>query len=402
MTKTLAISGASVSAGTGLSKSGTTISLINPVVLANGGTNASLTASNGGIFYSSSTAGAILAGTATAGLALVSGASTTPSWFVPTAGSVLFAGTGGILQQDNANFFWDDANNRLGLGTTAPANFILDFAGHIGPHADATYDIGTSSVRMRTIYINDAVRAGSGNFAFFKALAGNDMQLSDVSWRDIIFPQTTSNIVRPSGNKTTDLGATGARWANIYYSSATTGTSRLCDSNTNCPDCPGNPVMKRGTGTDYTLGEIGDYIQVWCTNCFHTMMEKISNLPPEWLSRRQPAPMIRFLGLRINQLSGNTRNIYVDFQYTEDIISHDEIGNEVITPGLHNSTILGEKEATNIQDMSQDQVKQFLKSLGQREWDSLEEVRLMKEYLETQREQFDALTRAFVNQDLLK
>lgn len=48
--------------------------------LSLGGTNANLTASNGGIFYSTSTAGAILAGTATAGLALLSGASTTPSW----------------------------------------------------------------------------------------------------------------------------------------------------------------------------------------------------------------------------------------------------------------------------------------------------------------------------------
>ena len=37
-----------------------------------------------------------------------------------TAGSVLFAGAAGILQQDNANFFWDDTNNRLGIGTSAP------------------------------------------------------------------------------------------------------------------------------------------------------------------------------------------------------------------------------------------------------------------------------------------
>lgn len=35
-----------------------------------------------------------------------------------TAGSVLFAGTSGILQQDNANLFWDDANNKLGIGTS--------------------------------------------------------------------------------------------------------------------------------------------------------------------------------------------------------------------------------------------------------------------------------------------
>lgn len=48
--------------------------------LTRGGTNASLTANNGGIFYSTASAAAILAGTATAGLALLSGASTTPTW----------------------------------------------------------------------------------------------------------------------------------------------------------------------------------------------------------------------------------------------------------------------------------------------------------------------------------
>jgi hypothetical protein len=54
------------------------------VLLANGGTSANLTASNGGIFYSSSTAGAILSGTATAQQLLLSGASTTPQWSTTT------------------------------------------------------------------------------------------------------------------------------------------------------------------------------------------------------------------------------------------------------------------------------------------------------------------------------
>ncbi len=41
-------------------------------------------------------------------------------WVGFTVGSVVFAdGTG--LQEDNANLFWDDSNNRLGLGTTSPA-----------------------------------------------------------------------------------------------------------------------------------------------------------------------------------------------------------------------------------------------------------------------------------------
>ena len=38
-----------------------------------------------------------------------------------TAGSVLFVDASSNLGQDNANFYWDDASNRLGIGTTTPA-----------------------------------------------------------------------------------------------------------------------------------------------------------------------------------------------------------------------------------------------------------------------------------------
>ena len=38
-----------------------------------------------------------------------------------TAGSVVFAGASGVYSQDNANLFWDDTNNRLGIGTTSPS-----------------------------------------------------------------------------------------------------------------------------------------------------------------------------------------------------------------------------------------------------------------------------------------
>jgi len=37
-----------------------------------------------------------------------------------TAGSVLFAGTSGVLAQDNAKLFWNNTNKRLGIGTTSP------------------------------------------------------------------------------------------------------------------------------------------------------------------------------------------------------------------------------------------------------------------------------------------
>jgi len=61
-----------------------TANLTGQVALANGGTNANLTASNGGIFYSTASTGAILSGTSTASQILLSGASSAPTWSTTT------------------------------------------------------------------------------------------------------------------------------------------------------------------------------------------------------------------------------------------------------------------------------------------------------------------------------
>ncbi|NCA94360.1 MAG: hypothetical protein EOM84_04230, partial [Sphingobacteriia bacterium] len=49
------------------------------------------------------------------------GLSDTPGSY--TAGSILFT-SGSAVTQDNSNFFWDDANNRLGLGTNTPGDML--------------------------------------------------------------------------------------------------------------------------------------------------------------------------------------------------------------------------------------------------------------------------------------
>jgi len=51
-----------------------------------------------------------------------------------TAGSILFS-TGTKVQQDNANLFWDDTNNRLGVGTATPGN-RLDVLGDAAVRAN--------------------------------------------------------------------------------------------------------------------------------------------------------------------------------------------------------------------------------------------------------------------------
>lgn len=72
-----------------------------------------------------------------------------------TAGSVLFAGASGTLSQDNANLFWDNTNNRLGVGTNAPSTAITA--------------VGKVSAISTTASGNCAVNAtdasGSGHYA---------------------------------------------------------------------------------------------------------------------------------------------------------------------------------------------------------------------------------------------
>ena len=81
------------------------INASTPLDLPRGGTSADLTASNGGIVYTSATAMAILAGTATAGQFLTSGSNSAPSWTTATylpslvANEILYASATNVLGQ---------------------------------------------------------------------------------------------------------------------------------------------------------------------------------------------------------------------------------------------------------------------------------------------------------------
>jgi hypothetical protein len=54
-----------------------------------------------------------------------------------TAGSILFVGTGPVLSQDNSKLFWDNSNNRLGVGNAAPA-VEVDVTGDITASGNVT------------------------------------------------------------------------------------------------------------------------------------------------------------------------------------------------------------------------------------------------------------------------
>ena len=182
----------SFSAGsTGLSPSTATfgpITLSGTLAAANGGTGQSSYTIGDLLYASGTTALSKLADVATGSALISGGVGTAPSWgkigltthvsgTLPVAnggtgtttaftiGSVVFAGASGVYSQDNTNLFWDDTNNRLGVGTTSPGSSIettgaVAAAFHINPTTvSANYTIPTNYNAMTAgpITVNSGV-----------------------------------------------------------------------------------------------------------------------------------------------------------------------------------------------------------------------------------------------------
>lgn len=105
----------------------------SPLGVSSGGTNTNATPTAGAVAYGTGTAYAFTAA-GTAGQALVSQAGSAPAFqtlpvagggtgtaIAYTKGSVIFAGTSGTYSSNTTNFFWDDTNFRLGIGTSTPS-----------------------------------------------------------------------------------------------------------------------------------------------------------------------------------------------------------------------------------------------------------------------------------------
>ena len=90
-----------------------------------------------------------------------------------TTGSVAFVGAAGLMTEDNANFFWDDTNNRLGLGTITPtAKLDIHGSGAMalfnGTGANNGY-IGFQNAGSTKWTIGNLYNAGVNSFEFLSA-----------------------------------------------------------------------------------------------------------------------------------------------------------------------------------------------------------------------------------------
>jgi hypothetical protein len=98
-----------------------------------------------------------------------------------TAGSVLFAGTSGVLQQNNANFFWDNTNSRLGIGINVPL---------------APLHVVGSVIALRATLANGSggVISNDSTTTYFQALtSNNDSREFNIAGQNVIFRSGTSS-----------------------------------------------------------------------------------------------------------------------------------------------------------------------------------------------------------------
>lgn len=222
-----------------------TLSLSVPLSLTSGGTNASLTASNGGIVYSTASAMAILSGTATAGKMLQSGASTTPSWSTPTYPSA--SGTAGkLIRADGTNNVYSTAT----FADTYTASNLLFSNGSNTVQGLATANNGTLVTSATGV---PSILAGPGSNN--KILMSNSGAAP--SWSLPSYPSAASpsgTILRANG---TDFVVSTATFADTYlasnllYSNGSNTVTGLATANngTLVTNATGVPSILAGPGS---------------------------------------------------------------------------------------------------------------------------------------------------------
>ena len=218
-----------------------------PVTLADGGTSAALTASAGGIFYSTSSTGAILSGTATANQILLSGSSSAPAWSTAT-----YPATTTINQ-----LLYSSANNTIaGLATATTA--VLTTSSGVPTWA--------SELSLALGGTNAALTASNGGIFYSTASAGAILAgtatagqiirsgaSSAPSWSTATYPATAGtqyNALASDGTNFTSQtltalldGAIGGTQGNILYRSATVWTVLA-------PGTSGNFLQTQGAGAN--------------------------------------------------------------------------------------------------------------------------------------------------------
>jgi hypothetical protein len=131
---------------------------------------------------------------------------------------VIFANASGIYNQDNSNFFWDDTNNYLGVGTSSPA-WRVDVLG------------SSPGYRVRD--------SGSTNGSVFQQISGGNTYINVQDNAALILNTNNTERVRVDSSGNVGVG-TASPAVKLDVSGAIASSSSISDSKGNVRSIPQN------------------------------------------------------------------------------------------------------------------------------------------------------------------
>jgi hypothetical protein len=201
------------------------------------------TAGNSGLRFTNLTSGStagtsngkVLSVNANGDVVLVDAASGSATAAGTVAGAVQFRGATAVLAADDVNLIWDDTNNRLGIGTAAPAH-ALDVAGFINTNAASGYKQDGNTILRTTpgpgaqgVLIGHQAGANLATFATGHAdvFIGRNAGAACINCTTSVaigFNAMTATVGKPGGAELTDHADTTNNVAiGAYAMGATTG-----------------------------------------------------------------------------------------------------------------------------------------------------------------------------------
>ena len=217
------------------------LTLTAPLALTNGGSNASLTASNGGIIYSTASAMAVLSGTSTAGQLLQSGASAAPTWSTTTypatnaVSTLLYASSANVmaaLATANDGVLITSATGVPSISSTIPSA-TQDNITRTGTVTSGTWSATAIAVDKggtgQTTYTNGQLLIGNttGNTLTKATLTGTANQITVTNSTGSITLSTPQDIATTSSPTFAAATLTGSGLAPLSLASTDAGAAAM-------------------------------------------------------------------------------------------------------------------------------------------------------------------------------
>ena len=164
-----------------------------------------------------------------------------------TAGSLLFASSSGSIYQDNANLFWDDTNNRLGISTTSPS---------------ALFSVGGNSLFGGTVTARNTLSVANavGSTTFSAGITDTSGMIFSVATGTPIAGDEIYWGVKADGREVVKVGTNQANGTSTLSTGTVTVNNTLIESDSiiqltlqNCSNCGTLSVGTKTANTSFVI-----------------------------------------------------------------------------------------------------------------------------------------------------